>query len=273
MAPIDQSSASVFGLRMAQLDFSLPASFSQGMIRETLASAVLPADTTCNLLGTGTFSWLLQFDPAAGSLVTGGARPVADPSSGYTFDDEMITTGSVSFHVAKVSFSAEEMSTCAFSSSTADLVMPAFLDLAGANVMVLPLHQVSFVNGRISADNGCIGRFNPAGLVPGPSGACQASGPGTSFVDGAGVAGFFVLTEADTVEVPMLGSTLCVLLSGDAAGYGDGATPVAHCKRDASGNILFKGDWCAATNAQATPGCEDALRFSAQFAAVGTKIQ
>ena len=94
----------------------------------------------------------------------------------------------------------------------------------------------------------------------------------TSFVDGAGVTGFFVLEEADTVEVPMLGRTLCVLLSGPAAGYSDGATPVAHCKRDASGNILFKGDWCAETNMTATPACEDALRFSAQFAAVGAKI-
>jgi hypothetical protein len=272
MAPIDQSSASVFGLRMAQLDVSLPVSFSHGAMQTTLASAVLPDDPTCNLVGNGTFSWLLQFDPAAGTLVTGGARPPSDPSAGYAFDDEMITSGAASFHVAKVMLEADETSTCAFSSSAADLVMPAFLDAAGANVMLLPLHQVTFANGRISADNGCIGRFDLAGLSLASANTCQPNGPETSFVDGAGVSGFFVLAEADTVEVPVLGQSLCVLLSGDPQGYGDGATPVAHCKRDAAGDILFKGDWCAETNMKATPACEDALRFSAQFAAVGAKI-
>ena len=86
------------------------------------------------------------------------------------------------------------------------------------------------------------------------------------------MSGFFVLAEADTVDVPVLGSSLCVLLSGDAQGFGDGGTPVAHCKRDAAGKILFKGDWCAATDAPSTPGCEDALRFSARFAAQGATI-
>jgi hypothetical protein len=271
MAPIDQSSATVFGLRMAQLDVSLPTSFSTIAVQPSVASAILPDDAACNLEGNGTFSWLLQFDPAAGTLVTGGARPVADPTLGYSFDDETIASGSASFHVASVTLSAEETPECAFSSSAADLVMPVFLDAMGVNVMLLPLHQLGFDSGRISADNGCIGQYNAAGLAE--ASECQPTGTIPSFIDGASVSAFFVLEEADTVEVAQLGQSLCVLLSGDAQGFGDGGSPIERCKRDASGEILFKGDWCAATNAKATPGCEDSLRFTAQFAAQGATIQ
>jgi hypothetical protein len=271
MASIDQSSAKVFGLRMAQLDVSLPAAFTTSPLAPMVESSILPDDTACDLLGTGTFSWLLQFNPTAGTLVTGGARPVADPTAGYSFDDETIASGSTSFHVASVTLSAEETPECAFSSSAADLVMPVFLDAAGASVMLLPLHQVGFDSGRISADNGCIGQYNAMGLDMANN--CQPDGATRSFVDGASVSGFFVLEEADTVDVAMLGESLCVLLSGDAQSFGDGGTPIERCKRDASGNILFKGDWCEATNGKATPGCEDSLRFSAQFAAQGATIQ
>jgi hypothetical protein len=271
MAPIDQSSATVFGLRVAQLDVALPVSFSQGAVQGMIASAALPDDAACNQMGTGTFSWLLQFDTKAGTLTTGGARPVADPSQGYTFDDETITAGSASFHVAKVTVSAGETPECAFSSATAaDLVvLPVFTDPSGANVMLLPLHHLVFDSGRISADNGCIGRYNAGGLT---SSGCMPDALHPTFVDDASVSAFFVLEEADTVDVPMLGASLCVILSGDAQGFGDGATPVAHCKRDGAGQVLFKGDWCSSTDAKATPACADALRFSAQFAAVGATI-
>jgi hypothetical protein len=45
------------------------------------------------------------------------------------------------------------------------------------------------------------------------------------------------------------------------------------CKRDASGKILFQGDWCAATNQAATAGCADAVQVSATFAAQAVTIQ
>lgn len=270
LTPVSQSTASLLAFRMAQLDFTLPTALAAGPTRSTLAQAALPDDPTCNLFGTGTFSWLLQFDPSTGVLFTGGARPPADPSAGYSFDTETLDGGSASFQVAPAMLSASESAECAFSSSTADLVLPAFLDPAGTSVLVLPLHHVGFTNGRISLDNGCIGQFDPGGLDQ--NNACMPAGPGTTFADDATVSGFFVIAETDTVDVPSAGESLCVLLSGDPAGYGDGGSPVARCKRDASGNILFKGDWCSTTDAEATPGCEDALRFTATFAAQAVTI-
>ncbi len=50
-------------------------------------------NTACNLDGSGTFSWLLQFDTTAGTLKTGGARPVAEPTTGYSFEEGMVAAG------------------------------------------------------------------------------------------------------------------------------------------------------------------------------------
>jgi hypothetical protein len=36
--------------------------------------------------------------------------------------------------------------------------------------------------------------------------------------------------------------------------------------------VLVKGDWCLAENHAATPGCADALRFAATFAAAGVAL-
>jgi hypothetical protein len=74
------------------------------------------------------------------------------------------------------------------------------------------------------------------------------------------------LTAPDTVLVDAVGQSLCVILSGDAATYGDAGTP-AKCKRT-SGKINFQGDWCAATNNMA---CTDSARLSASFSASGVK--
>jgi hypothetical protein len=271
LSSLDQSSATVFGLRMAQLTLELPTALTEGATAQVLSSAMLPALPTCNVDGTGTFSWLLRFDTGAGTLTTGGARPVADPSAGYAFDEETIVAdATTSFQVAPVLLTSTVTPECAFASTAADVVMPAFLDPMGATSLLLPLHQVTFTNGRVSADNGCIGEYNASGLDP--QNACQPDGMTPAFLDGANVSAFITLEEADHVIVTALSESLCVLLSGDPSTFGAPSGTVLRCTRAASGDILFKGDWCAATNEKATPGCEDAMRFSGAFAAIGVKI-
>ena len=75
-----------------------------------------------------------------------------------------------------------------------------------------------------------------------------------------------MLEEADTVVVDAIGQSLCVILSGDAATYGDGGTPTK-CKRT-NGKINFQGDWCAASNNMA---CTDSAHLTANFSASGVK--
>lgn len=71
-----------------------------------------------------------------------------------------------------------------------------------------------------------------------------------------------------------LNQTLCVLLSGDAAQYGEkNAQGVTVCKRDAANVIVFEGDWCGAGDQPASGGCADTVKALASFAAQGVKIQ
>jgi hypothetical protein len=59
----------------------------------------------------------------------------------------------------------------------------------------------------------------------------------------------------------------------DTALYGvTGPNGVSQCKRDASGNILYQGDWCSSTNAAATSGCADADALAGAFAASSVLI-
>jgi hypothetical protein len=94
------------------------------------------------------------------------------------------------------------------------------------------------------------------------------------FISGGSLDAYLSLEDADTVPVSFLGQSLCVLLTEDAGAYGykpvGSSTTV--CKRDASGKILFQGNWCSLTNDAATAACADAMHVSAQFAASSVKI-
>jgi hypothetical protein len=73
------------------------------------------------------------------------------------------------------------------------------------------------------------------------------------------------------VIIESLSQSLCVLLSGNAAMYGDMGSP-NKCKRDADMKIVFKGDWCEATNMAADATCTDSAKLGAQFAASAVKV-
>jgi hypothetical protein len=267
---VDQSASTTLNFRMADLKFTAPSAFTTGIVAQVFQGNTQPNDPACNLQGTATLSWLLRFDTTAGTLTTGGAKPAMSSSGPYTFDDEMVTQGGAFFHIVPVTLSAP-VSGCGFNSTAGDVILPIFLDAAGTQAVLLPLHALRFSNGQMSADHGCIGRYNSAGLDP--ASACLPDSLHPSFLPGASLDAFVTLEEADTVIISALQETLCVLLSGNAQTYGDGGQPVNRCKRDPSGKIVYQGDWCSVTNQAATPTCADAARLAATFAAQAVQIQ
>ena len=255
---VDSAGASTYALRMSQLVFSGPAALSGGPVANTLAGAVglnLPA---CNLFGGGSWSWLLQFDSGAGTLRTGGAQPVADPFAGYSFD----VNNSPAVLDAPVggdgSFAA---------AGGVDLVMP--INLGPGAELMMPMHGL-IMSGKLSADQGCIGTFNAENLDPANN--CLPDDQTPAFMNGGALSAHVLLAEADAIDITVIGQSLCVLLSGDPTTYGDGAMPISRCTRDADMNIVFKGDWCDATDMAADANCFDSVRLTADFAASSVKV-
>jgi hypothetical protein len=157
------------------------------------------------------------------------------------------------------------MSGGAFSTTgPANVILPVYMDAAGSSALfTLPLEQLS-ISGTLSADQDCIGTYNAAGLDPNNS--CLPDSTTPEFLDAGTVSAVIVLEEADSVVIPVLQESLCALLGGQDAS--DGAQPVAHCKRDAGGKIVFQGDACS----QAGGNCTDALSFDGGFSASAIKI-
>ena len=270
----DNTGKTMFGLRMAELDLTAPAALARGAVAQSVQGDVTQSDVTCNLDGTGTSSWLLQFDTGAGTLKTGGAKPVADPAQGYAFDDEMLASGSTMLQVQPVTFSGVTPDASGNFSTSAgqNLVIPFFLDASGTSAVVLPIDQLTFTMATLSASNNCIGTYNAAGLDVGNN--CQPDDTHPQFVTGGSLSGYISLKDADSVVIAELNETLCVLLSGDPTTYGmmAAASDLTTCKTDAGGNITFQGDWCSTTNMAASGGCADAVQFAGKFAASSVSI-
>jgi hypothetical protein len=269
IALTDNTGLTKFGLRMTDVMFSKPTALAAGIVASTVAGGSILSLQSCNLMGSGLFSWLLQFDTGASTLTFGGAKPVTDPTQGYSFDDEMLAAGAT-FHVQPATATSMLMSSGAYGPTAGtDLVLPIFLDAAGTTAVVVPMHQVS-MSGTLSANQNCIGTYNAAGLDP--LNSCMADSTHPLFNSGGTVTAFISLEDADTVVIAPLQETLCVLLSGNAGTYGDGMTPVQHCKRDTANAIVFQGDWCSTTNMAKMTGCADSVALAGSYAASGIKI-
>lgn len=250
-------------LRMAQLTITEPAVLSKGIVANIVANGVQMNLEECNLAGGGTFSWILSFDPATGMVKTGGAKPVADPSAGYCFVNEML--GGKQISPIKV---ASGLMDGKFKGDVNDINVPIYLDANASSYVLMPLHKV-VLDGTISDDNNCIGKYNADTLDPKAN--CLGGPDSPAFTNAGTLNGYITLEEADTVIVDTLAQSLCVLLSGDAATYGDGGSP-NKCKRDAAMKIAYQGKWCSTTNAAATMDCADAEKMGAQFAASAVKV-
>jgi hypothetical protein len=254
---------------MADLSLTAPPALTKGLVKGVIANSVTPAEPACNLNGGGTFSWLLSFDTVAGTVKTGGAKPAANPALGYSFVDQNYPAIGGMIHVSPTTLTAPIDAACSGNSSAGNLNLPIYLDQAATAVIILPLQQARFVNYTVSGNHDCIGKYNAAGLDP--AGGCLADNATPAFFPDAQFVGMVNLEQADTIPINALGQSLCVVLSGDAATYGNGASPMAQCKRS-NGKIVFQGDWCTATNQAASALCQDALYIAGGFAASGVII-
>jgi hypothetical protein len=271
-AVADAHAAPSFGLRMAHLTMTAPAALTTGVVQSVFSGGVMPRAQECFLNGSATFNWLLGFDTVAGTLVTGAAKPVTDPTLGYTFVNGPVVVNGVSFAVAPVTLTAPVDATCGVTSSTGDVILPFYNDTAGSLVATLfPLRGLHFINTQVTPDHNCIGAYDTAGLQA--SNSCQPDATHPGFIDGGRFEAYIVLETADTVLVSPLQETLCALLTNNAAMYGaTNGSGLLTCKRDGSNAIVFQGDWCSTTNAPATATCADAMRFAGSFAASGVAI-
>jgi hypothetical protein len=261
-------------LRVSQVTVAKPNAFAPPALQNAvITQAVTPNLPDCNLEGSGYLSWLVGFDEANQQGIIGAARPVADPTMGYQFIDEMLTAGSVPFLVQPATVPA---SIDGNGNITADVIasvtIPIFLDAAGTNYILVPLHEVRLLQTKISADRNCIGSHNAAGLEP-PLCLPDADKGITSFIDGGEVDGYILLEEADDIIIDAFGiqRSLCVILAEDAGMWGVGSNPTT-CERWPDTTIKFPGDWCSTTNTASDGTCHDAMKFSQSFAASAVKL-
>lgn len=259
-ALVDNSGQTKIQLRMAQLTITAPPALSTGIAPDLVAEGVYLNRPECYVIGNGTFSWLFEFDTASGTLKTGGAKPVSDPSQGYCFVNETIG----SFDVKPVEVAAPIGTDGSFGVDDGPdlLIVPIYLDASSTTPILLPLHEVRIFEASISSDRNCIGKFNAEGLDPRFNCASDPEGGQPTFVNGAKLEGYITLEEADQVTVPQLSRSLCSLLAQESG---------PNCERDGS-EFVTKGDWCSKTNSAATAGCTDAFRLAADFAASAVKI-
>lgn len=256
---VDNAHESKPGLRISQLAFQKPTALTIGIAGAALSAGFAPNVPSCELPGTATANWLLQIGP--GEVKMGAALPVADPTAGYAFTDRQIDQ----LHVQPVVWNIVPDASGHFvASSGVDANLPIFLDADASLAVTLPVRSLE-IDATLDPTRSCIGGFDPASLDP--KSGCAPVESGASLTTGSGtIDGWISLEEADGVILSTLGQSLCVVLSGDPAQYGDGASP-ARCKRDGNDEIAFLGDACS--NAS---GCHDAVTFSAKFAASSVKI-
>ncbi len=178
---------------------------------------------------------------------------MADPFAGYSFD-----VNSPAVLDAPVggdgSFAA---------AGGVDLVMPINLG-PGAEFSAMPMHGL-IMSGKLSADQGCIGTFNAENLDPANN--RLPDDQTLMFMNGGALSAHVLLAEADAIDITVIGQSLRPALGRPDQKHGDGAMPISRCTRDADMNIVFKGDWCDATDMAADANCFDSVRLTADFLA------
>jgi len=264
VAIVDNADQTDFGLRMSQLTIKKPEKLTAA--KNPIVVGLIDSGVTlnlgkeCNLTGQGTFSWLLQFDTAAGTLKTGGAALTPSPADGYCFVNAMLGTTPV----APITVDAKPDASGKFSvTKGGDVVVPIFLT-SETDYVLLPLSDAKIIDATLSADNNCIGKYNSDTLKT--ADLCQPAGEVTRYTNAASISGYITLEDADTVIIESLKRTMCVLLTDST----DSGMPTAKCKRDANGKIEATGDWCSTTNSAG--GCNDSFELGADFAASAVKI-
>lgn len=268
LAMADNSGKTTYDLRIRKLNVVAPPALDKQFIQAGVIDKGINLNNLCGEQGDGTFSWLIQFDPTAKTLTTGGAAPTMDPfGTGYCFVKE--TVNGLSIQPATVSMTQAADGSWQTAQAIPKLYVPIFVPNPPSppQLIVLPITAANVKGVTISKDGNCIGSYNPNGVNAPMNGTCTDQDPSSCqrWHTAGSLGGYITLNEADEVEVPQLGKTLCVLLTGGTSVDANG-----HCTKDASGNVMAQGDYCSKTNMAG--GCADSYWLAATFAASAAKI-
>jgi hypothetical protein len=263
---VDNAGKDQFAMRLSQLEVTAPKALTSPTVQKVVGDGVYVNLPECNVAGLGTFSLVVEFDLKGGKLKAGGAAPAMNPEEGYCYVND--STNGVAPIEVKTTFDGLKFSTEAIPK----VVLPVYVDASAKSAVFLPLTGAKLEDGTISADHNCIGSLNDAPPSQGgldPLNNCLPE-PGVGyFKNDATLTGYITLEEADAVNVDLLGQSLCVLLSGDAAKYGDTGSP-KKCKRT-GGKLDLEGDWCSTSNMAGD--CKDSFRLEAKLAASSVKVR
>jgi hypothetical protein len=253
----DNKGKDVLDLRIRRLNIAAPAALASPFIQNTVVNSGIDlAEPACAEGGKGLFTWILRVDKKAGTLVTGGAPPSADPfGQGFCFANFEIG----GTHVAPISAKIELTGNTFKTVEKQSVNIPIFLSEQLSSAIILPIRDARIENVTFSEDGNCIGSFNAAALDP----SCTEDRSLCSKWATAGsLGGFITLEEADAVKIRDLNNkSLCAFLASDSG---------LVCARDGAGKIAFKGDYCSTDK---TPGsCQDSVWLAATFAASAAKI-
>lgn len=251
----DNKGKDVQNFRIRRLKIATPETLAGELIQNTVVTLNIDlAEKSCGEIGKGLFTWLLQVDRKNNTLVTGGAPPPKDAiGEGFCFARFDVGQTKVEPITTKIAFTGDKFD----SLEPQKLKIPIFLNADVGSVILLPLTDVKIKDVTISDEGNCIGHFNEVALDP----QCFDDSLCSKWSTSGSLGGFITLEEADEVKIRDLNNkSLCSFLAGESD----------KCARDASGKILFKGDYCSVDK---RPGsCADSVWLAATFAASAAKI-
>ncbi len=266
----------VDSFRMRLINITAPPNLAMPLVQSAVVSmgVDLPAlpeagGAPCGEDGTGLFNWLMQVDKEAGTMLTGGAPPSADPfDTGYCFLRANILGQPIAPVTVPVEFTPGS-NTFSTKVLTGTASIPIFVTASNlSSVVILPISGISLSDVTMSDDGNCIGAVNNNASMPGSNGQCAdpaAFGPTSCarWHSAGALSGYITLAAADDISIALLGESLCVLLTGDK-GANDRCTEAG----------LHMGDYCAGPDGGLGKACSsgDSMWLSAQFAASAVKV-
>jgi hypothetical protein len=245
----------VLDFRIRRLKIATPESLAGELIQNTVVTLNIDlAEKTCGEQGKGLFTWLLQVDRKNNTLITGGAPP-PDDAIGQGFCFARLDVGAIKVEpiTTKIEFIGDTFK----STEPRKVNIPIFLSKDITSAILLPITGIRVSGVQISDEGNCIGHLNEQALDP----SCFDDSLCSKWQTNGALGGYITLEEADQVKIRDLNNkSLCSFLAGEAD----------TCARDASGKILFQGDFCSKD--QQPGSCADSMWMAATFAASAVKI-
>jgi len=251
----DNKGKDVLDFRIRRLKIATPESLAGELIQNTVVTLNIDlAEKTCGEQGKGLFTWLLQVDRKNNTLITGGAPP-PDDAIGQGFCFARVDVGAIKVEPikTKIEFTGDTFK----SLEPMKVNIPIFLSKDITSAILLPISGIRLSGVQISDEGNCIGHLNELALDP----SCFDDSLCSKWQTSGALGGYITLEEADEVKIRDLNNkSLCSFLAGEAD----------KCARDASGKILFQGDFCSKD--QQAGSCADSMWLAATFAASAAKI-